>query len=104
MSVTRSATFLSLCGAQLLLMAAGCWGNAAPPSAPTPDAPTTEITMEGSVPLVPHDAPTCRADCLVCHDTGANGAPRLAHPDRTECLLCHVVVTEGSPFEWVAGR
>lgn len=59
---------------------------------PAPPAEWEEITMEMSVSNVPHGASSCGTDCIGCHGTGANGAPRLVHPERTECLHCHIVL------------
>lgn len=74
------------------LLASGCpvGEPIVPPPPPVDDSP--EVSMDDSVPPVPHSATSCSTDCVRCHATGLNGAPPQAHPDRTECLLCHIVV------------
>jgi len=45
---------------------------------------------EGTLPMVPHPINDQTGDaCLVCHLSGANGAPLSPHPVRLDCTQCH---------------
>jgi len=45
---------------------------------------------EGTPPMVPHRIDDKTSDaCLVCHLSGANGAPLSPHPVRLDCTQCH---------------
>ena len=70
------------------------------------EEPTTEVTLPFATnafpPMIPssasHRHTWTRDDCLLCHESGVNEAPKLVHQSlprlllKAKCRSCHVQV------------